>query len=342
MNLVLHGQLVRLRRHRHGDARLRRSAATDVPRQRRACDRARHFNARGGNVLALGDNIKREMVSITNGLPIRIEPILVADQPYVVSHAVGDFMQSLVEALVIVIAISFLSLGLRAGAVVALSIPVVLATVFIFMDLSDIALQRVSLGALIISLGLLVDDAMITVEMMIRKLEEGWTKAKAATHAYADDSLSDGHRHAGDRGGIPPDRHGPELCRRVPVFAVRSGRRRAHRLLVRRRHLQRRCSASCCSRRSTAPVTNRDGDAGFRAILLLCMRWRRATVALACVAFIACHGGARLRAAAVLSIRRPARAFRRHAAAAERVDCGDGEGHFRARAAAAPDPDIER
>ena len=67
---------------------------------------------------------------------------------------------------------------------VALSIPVVLATVFIFMDLSDIALQRVSLGALIISLGLLVDDAMITVEMMIRKLEEGWTKAKAATHAY--------------------------------------------------------------------------------------------------------------------------------------------------------------
>ena len=100
------------------------------------------------------------------------------------SHAVDDFMRSLVEALVIVIAISFLSLGLRAGAVVALSIPVVLATVFMFMDLSDIALQRVSLGALIISLGLLVDDAMITVEMMIRKLEEGWTKAKAATHAY--------------------------------------------------------------------------------------------------------------------------------------------------------------
>ena len=138
----------------------------------------------GGNVLALGRSITQEMASITADLPIGIEPILVADQPKVVSHAVDDFMRSLGEALIIVIAISFLSLGLRAGAVVALSIPVVLATVFVFMDLSDIALQRVSLGALIISLGLLVDDAMITVEMMIRKLEEGWTKANAATYAY--------------------------------------------------------------------------------------------------------------------------------------------------------------
>jgi multidrug efflux pump len=138
----------------------------------------------GGNVVALGENVRQAIAAIMADLPIGIEPTLVADQPAVVSHAVGDFMRSLEEALIIVIAISFLSLGLRAGAVVALSIPVVLAVVFIFMDFSGIALHRVSLGALIISLGLLVDDAMITVEMMVRKLEEGWDKARAATYAY--------------------------------------------------------------------------------------------------------------------------------------------------------------
>ncbi len=138
----------------------------------------------GGNVVALGGSIKEAIASITGDLPVGIEPVLVADQPAVVSDAVDDFMRSLVEALIIVIAIGFLGLGLRAGAVVALSIPVVLAVVFVFMDFHNIALQRVSLGALIISLGLLVDDAMITVEMMVRKLEEGWTKSRAATYAY--------------------------------------------------------------------------------------------------------------------------------------------------------------
>ena len=138
----------------------------------------------GGDVLALGRNIRNAIAAITGELPVGIESHLVADQPTVVSHAVNDFMRSLGEALVIVLAISFLSLGLRAGAVVALSIPLVLAIVFVFMDVNKIALQRVSLGALIISLGLLVDDAMITVEMMIRKLEEGWDRTKAATYAY--------------------------------------------------------------------------------------------------------------------------------------------------------------
>jgi multidrug efflux pump subunit AcrB len=125
----------------------------------------------GGNAVALGNDIKEAMSAITADLPIGIEPAMVADQPSVVISAVDDFIRSLEEALVIVIAISFLSLGLRAGAVVAFSIPVTLAVVFIFMDFSNIALQRVSLGALIISLGLLVDDAMITVKMMVRKLE---------------------------------------------------------------------------------------------------------------------------------------------------------------------------
>ena len=104
--------------------------------------------------------------------------------PQVVDHAVGEFMKTLWEAIAIVMAVSLLSLGLRAGTVVALSIPLVLAVVFVAMDIADINLQRVSLGALIIALGLLVDDAMITVESMVTKLEEDWDKAKAAIYAY--------------------------------------------------------------------------------------------------------------------------------------------------------------
>ncbi len=93
-------------------------------------------------------------------------------------------MEALIEAVAIVLGISFISLGLRAGTVVAFSIPLVLACVFVGMQIWGIDLQRVSLGALIIALGLLVDDAMITVESMVSKLEEGWTRVKAATFAY--------------------------------------------------------------------------------------------------------------------------------------------------------------
>ncbi len=138
----------------------------------------------GGDVLALGRNISAVMRTITAGLPVGIEPHLVAAQPQVVKLAVNDFMTALWEAIAIVLGVSFLSLGARAGAVVACSIPLVLAAVFVAMEVSDIDLQRVSLGALIIALGLLVDDAMITVEMMVTKLEEGMDRARAATFAY--------------------------------------------------------------------------------------------------------------------------------------------------------------
>ena len=107
-----------------------------------------------------------------------------SDQPEVVREAIGEFTKALFEAIVIVLAVSFLSLGFRAGLVVALSIPLVLAIVFMAMEAMDISLQRISLGALIIALGLLVDDAMITIEMMISKIEEGMEKVKAATFAY--------------------------------------------------------------------------------------------------------------------------------------------------------------
>ncbi len=138
----------------------------------------------GGDVLALGRNVAAEMAKITADLPIGIEPHLVAEQPKVVEGAVDEFMKSLWEAVAIVLAVSFISLGLRAGAVVACTIPLVLAATFVGMEVAGIDLQRVSLGALIIALGLLVDDAMITVEMMVTQLEAGAEKARAATFAY--------------------------------------------------------------------------------------------------------------------------------------------------------------
>ena len=138
----------------------------------------------GGDVLALGRNVEHAMAEITANLPVGIEPMLVADQPVTVEHAVDDFMEALWEAVAIVLGVSLLSLGLRAGAVVAIAIPLVLAAVFVAMSFTGIDLQRISLGALIIALGLLVDDAMITVEMMVTHLERGDDKEKAATFAY--------------------------------------------------------------------------------------------------------------------------------------------------------------
>lgn len=138
----------------------------------------------GADILEFGRNVRRTLDEITADLPIGIEPHLVADQPIVVQNAVNHFMEALWAAIAIVLIVAFFSLGLRAGTVLALSIPLVLAIVFTAMDMAGIAFQRISLGALVISLGLLVDDAMITVEMMVRRLELGFDRVKAATHAY--------------------------------------------------------------------------------------------------------------------------------------------------------------
>jgi multidrug efflux pump subunit AcrB len=137
-----------------------------------------------GDILALDHNIKEAMRQVTAALPIGIETYLVADQPKVVHHAVHEFMKALWEAIAIVLGISFFSLGVRAGMVVTLSIPLVLAIVFVMMEVIGIDLQRISLGALIIALGLLVDDAMITIESMLTKLEHGWDTVRSATFAY--------------------------------------------------------------------------------------------------------------------------------------------------------------
>jgi len=140
--------------------------------------------AQGGNNLTFGEAVAHKMAQITANLAIGIEPHLVADQPVVVEEAVGGFSKALWEAVAIVLAVSFVSLGLRAGVVVACSIPLVLGMVFLYMDSSGISLQRISLGALIIALGLLVDDAMITIEMMVSQLELGVDREHAATHAW--------------------------------------------------------------------------------------------------------------------------------------------------------------
>ncbi|MGD0147901.1 MAG: efflux RND transporter permease subunit [Xanthobacteraceae bacterium] len=138
----------------------------------------------GANLLKFGDALKQEMSEIIADLPIGVGVHLVADQPLVVEHAVSGFTEALFEAVAIVLAISFFSLGLRAGLVVAIAIPLVLAITFVVMAYAGISLQRISLGALIIALGLLVDDAMIAVEMMVARLEVGDALTKAATYVY--------------------------------------------------------------------------------------------------------------------------------------------------------------
>ena len=138
----------------------------------------------GANLLQFGEALKEQMSKIIADLPIGVGVHLVADQPVVVEHAVSGFTKALFEAVVIVLGISFLSLGMRAGLVVAISIPLVLAITFVVMAYFGISLQRISLGALIIALGLLVDDAMIAVEMMVARLEVGDPLEKAATHVY--------------------------------------------------------------------------------------------------------------------------------------------------------------
>jgi multidrug efflux pump len=139
---------------------------------------------KGGNVIDLGENLKIAMKEISAQLPAGVEVHVVANQPEVVKGSITLFERSLTEAVLIVLVVSFLSLGWRTGTVVALSIPLVLAITFFMMKLFGIDLQRISLGALVIALGLLVDDAIIAVEMMVVKMEQGWDRFKAATFAY--------------------------------------------------------------------------------------------------------------------------------------------------------------
>ncbi|MGO4339796.1 efflux RND transporter permease subunit [Labrys sp. KB_33_2] len=140
--------------------------------------------AKGSNIITFGRDIDTALNEVRTQIPVGIDLSIIADQPKVVSRAIGEFTTSFVEALVIVLGVSFVSLGLRAGFVVALSVPLVLTITMLAMYALAIDLQRISLGALIIALGLLVDDAIIAVEMMVVKMGQGWTRIAAASYAW--------------------------------------------------------------------------------------------------------------------------------------------------------------
>ncbi|MCE5285209.1 MAG: efflux RND transporter permease subunit [Pelosinus sp.] len=139
----------------------------------------------GGNVLNLGKDMETTVEHIKKELPAGLELHQTVNQPKVVENSIDDFIEALVEAVLIVLVVSFLSLGTRSGMIVALCIPLVIAAVFTVMKITGIDLHRTSLGALIIALGLLVDDAIITIETMVVKLEEGWDRLSAAKFAYS-------------------------------------------------------------------------------------------------------------------------------------------------------------
>ncbi len=140
--------------------------------------------AKGANILELGETVKKATAQFMSAVPQGFNIEQIADQPQVVEHAVSEFVHSFIEALAIVLFVSFLALGWRTGIVVALSVPLVLAIVFIVMNAMGMDLHRITLGALIIALGLLVDDAIIAVEMMVVKMEQGWDRVKAASFAW--------------------------------------------------------------------------------------------------------------------------------------------------------------
>jgi multidrug efflux pump len=140
--------------------------------------------AKGANILDLGPAVATATAQLMSAVPQGFDLEQIADQPAVVEHAVGEFTHSFIEALAIVLFVSFLALGWRTGIVVALSVPLVLAIVFIVMNAMGLDLHRITLGALIIALGLLVDDAIIAVEMMVVKMEQGWDRVRAASFAW--------------------------------------------------------------------------------------------------------------------------------------------------------------
>ncbi|MBR1161551.1 efflux RND transporter permease subunit [Bradyrhizobium elkanii] len=140
--------------------------------------------AKGANILELGKEVQKATAEFLKAVPQGVDIQQIADQPKVVEHAVGEFVHSFVEALAIVLFVSFVALGWRTGIVVALSVPLVLGIVFIVMNAMSLDLHRITLGALIIALGLLVDDAIIAVEMMVVKMEQGWDRMKAASFAW--------------------------------------------------------------------------------------------------------------------------------------------------------------
>ena len=281
--------------------------------------------SKGGNVLDLGVALEKELTRIESDLPVGIDVHRVANQPEVVEESVGQFTRGLFEAIGIVLIVSFVSLGVRAGLVVAVSIPLVLAITFVFMEIFEISLQRISLGALIISLGLLVDDAMIAVEMMVKKMEEGWDKFRAATFAYTSTAFPMLTGTLVSVAGFLPvgfaKSGAGEYC--FTLFAVVTIA-----LLVSwvvaviftpyiGVAVLKEQPAGHVHVPTDTPMTAR-----FRRVLMKSLANRGWVVAGTAGAFVARDGAVRLRAAAVLPVLEPARAHDRPAPRAERVHPG--------------------
>jgi multidrug efflux pump len=144
---------------------------------------------KGGDIIELGANLDGAIERLRRDLPVGLELAQATSQPQAVQRSVNEFVRSLAEAVIIVLAVSLVSLGFRTGIVVALTIPLVLAATFLFMRIGDIGLHKISLGALILALGLLVDDAIIAVEMMATKMEQGWDRLRAASFAYTSTAM---------------------------------------------------------------------------------------------------------------------------------------------------------
>ncbi len=187
----------------------------------------------GGDILTLGRNVKKAIDQSVADLPLGIDASLVSDEPVVVQTAIGEFMESLWQAIAIIMAVSIINLGLRPGSVVALTIPLTIAIVFPIMQAMHVDLQRISLGALIISLSLLVDSAITAIDVMTTRLAQGDSKEEAASFAYKDPGAAYADRHVRHHRRLRADRLRAQRCRRIHVLDLRRGDDRAHRLLVR-------------------------------------------------------------------------------------------------------------
>ena len=233
--------------------------------------------SKGGNILELGVALETAIARIEATCRMASTCIASRISRRSSRSRSGSSPAALFEAIGIVLIVSLLSLGVRAGLVVAVSIPLVLAITFVFMQSFGISLQRISLGALVISLGLLVDDAMIAVEMMVKKMEEGWDKFRAATFAYTSTAFPDAHGDAGVRGGISACWICEERRGRILLHAVRGGDHRAAGVMGGGRDLhavhRRRVAQGAASVNSSARRRRDDGAVSWRADR---SRWRTA------------------------------------------------------------------
>ena len=287
----------------------------------------------GANLLKFGDALKQEMSEIIADLPIGVGVHLVADQPLVVEHAVSGFTEALFEAVAIVLAISFFSLGLRAGLVVAIAIPLVLAITFVVMAYAGISLQRISLGALIIALGLLVDDAMIAVEMMVARLEVGDALTKAATYVYTSTAFPMLTGTLVTVAGFIPiglnsSNAGEFTFTLFVVIAVSLVVSWIVAVLFTPLLGVTILPAKMKAHHETKGKSARR----FSRLLVLCMQHRWTTIGVTGRSFSPRAGRHAIRAAAVLSVVGPRRAYHRLEPASERLDCRHerANGSFRA------------